>query len=467
MKGISGWSYAPYKPFLYNSGDIYICRIVPSAQSIHFEWLEKTEAASVYYKKTDAEEYIFAGKTTDLFFDLTELEPDCDYAFYVEENAKKSRVRFARTGEYVGTIVNYLHPDDDVYAFSGKYLCSPSLVRHPDGFLLASCDLYADRTPQNLTLIFRSDDDGKTWHYVSELMPCFWGKMFIHNNELYMISVSTEYGDLLIGKSQDGGKTFCTPTVIMRGSGKRGIPGFHKNPQNMMVYKGRIYFSAEWGTWENTVGDYLHAATVISCDAGADLLNAENWNVAEPVKYDYNNPLAAKGNRDTIKENIEGTLVVFPDGNLYNVMRYELSPGSDPQFGYAIAYRVNTENPDAPLEFSRLISFPANKSKFTIKFDEKSGFYYSIANYIGEVKRFNHRDYLVLLKSKDMENWEIAAELIDYRGIDPWMNGFQYVDFEFDGEDIIYLCRTAMNKPHNFHDSNCITFHRIENFRNL
>ncbi|MBE6762720.1 MAG: exo-alpha-sialidase, partial [Ruminococcaceae bacterium] len=45
--------------------------------------------------------------------------------------------------------------------------------------------------------------------------------------------------------------------------------------------------------------------------------------------------------------------------------------------------------------------------------------------------------------------------------------GFQYVDFEIEGDDIIYLCRTAMNNAHNYHDANYSTFHRIKNFRDL
>jgi len=469
MKGISGWSYAPYKPFLYDMGDIYICRIVPCMDSIHFEWIEKTGEVSVYYKKTDAESFELAGKTKEQFFDITGLEPDCDYAFYVEEKGRKSLVRLARTGEYVGTLVNYLHPDDTFYAFSGRYLCSPSMVRHPGGFLLASCDLYAHEAPQNLTLIYRSDDEGKTWHYVTDLMPCFWGQMFIHKGELYMLSVSTEYGDLLIGKSTDGGKTFCTPTVICRGSGRRNVPGVHKTPMNKVTYKGRMYFTMEWGSWDNVLenADYYHAASVLSVSEDADLLVAENWSIAQPVKYDYNNPLAAKGKKGEIRENIEGNMVVFPDGNLYNVMRYQTTVHSDPQFGVAIVYKVNTEDPDAPMSFHKIIKFPGNNSKFLIMYDEKSGYYYCIGNYIGELSRSYYRDILVLLKSKDAENWEVVKRLIDYGDIDPNHYGFQYVDFHIEGEDIIYLCRTAMNNPHNHHDSNCITFHRIENFRKL
>ena len=42
-----------------------------------------------------------------------------------------------------------------------------------------------------------------------------------------------------------------------------------------------------------------------------------------------------------------------------------------------------------------------------------------------------------------------------------------YVDFEIEGDDIIYLCRTAINRPRTYHDSNYSTFHRIKNFREI
>ena len=78
-------------------------------------------------------------------------------------HGKKSLVRLARTGDAVGAVVNYLHPDDKAYSFSGQYLCSPSMVRHPEGHLLSSMDLFDYDARQCLTLIFRSDDDGKSW----------------------------------------------------------------------------------------------------------------------------------------------------------------------------------------------------------------------------------------------------------------------------------------------------------------
>lgn len=364
----------------------------------------------------------------------------------------------ARCGKSVGTVVNYLHPDDEAYAFSGIYLCSPSLVKHPDGYLLASMDVFAGDHPQNLTLIYRSDDNGESWHYVSELMPCFWGKLFIHKGELYMLACSTEYGDLLIGKSTDGGKSFSAPIALLRGSnGKNGNDGVHKNPQNIITHNGRIYETLEWGTWRNT--EFQHAAMVMSCDVNDDLLVPENWRFSEPKAFDPNFSEETSG-LPKLTMTIEGTLTTDTDGKLVNVMRF----GNDD--GHALVYSVNTENHDAPLEYSRCISFPAHWSKFMIKYDTVSKKYYSVATRIYDKKNPHTRNLLSLMASDNLNNWSVVCDLLDGRDGDYNKVGFQYVDFEFDGDDIIYLCRTGINSAASFHDTNYSTFHRIKNFRN-
>ena len=457
MKGQNQWSYAPYRPFLWNVGDIYICRIAPSATTIHLEWLSAEENSyEIFCRKRGDEAFAPIGKTAALEYDITNLEADTDYEIFVSSGNKKSRVRLARCADAVGTVVNYLHPDDTCYSFSGRALCSPSLVRHPDGYLLASMDVFAGEHPQNLSLIFRSDDEGKTWHYVSELMPCFWGKMFIHKGELYMLSVSTEYGDLLIGKSIDGGKTFSAPVSLLRGAnGKKGYAGVHKNPQNIVYHNGRIYNTLEWGSWLDK--GYYHGAMVMSCDENADLLDPENWNFTPPVVHDLNwNGAAPDGKAG----NIEGTLVIAPDGKIYNYMRYQT------QLEKKILVFSVPDDPDAPIEYSHPVAFDGNLSKFMIKFDEVSGRYYSIiSRRIDEPK--TARNLLSLVSSANLSDWELVCDLIDRRHDDPKMVGFQYVDFEIEGDDIIYLCRTAMNNAKNYHDANYSTFHRIENFRSL
>ena len=467
MKGCNLWSYHPYRPFLTDVGDVYICRIVPGKGCIHFEWLADVGTSyEIFLRKRGEEVFVSDGTmTVDTVcgeWDFCGLEDLCDYEFYIQAGAAKSRVRLARTGETVGTAVNYLHPDDEAYRFSGRYLCSPSLVRHPDGFLLASMDLYAGGHPQNLTLIYRSDDDGATWHYVSELMPCFWGKLFIHKGGLYMLSCSTEYGDLLIGKSEDGGKTFSAPVTLLRGAnGKNGSVGVHKNPQNILVYNGRLYETLEWGSWANDA--YYHAAMVMSCAEDDDLLVPENWHFSEPLPYDPLWPGTVDG---TAKGTIEGTLCVAPDGTLYNIMRYNIISGT-PSYGRVLAYRVNTEDPDAPLIYSHAIEMPCNNSKFMIKYDAESRRYYSVATRIDCEARKNRRNLLSFLASDDLMHWTVVCDLLDYRHLDMETVGFQYVDFMFEGDDILYLCRTAFNGAHNYHDANYQTFHRIRDFRSL
>lgn len=457
MKGYNYWSYAPYRPLLTEVGDIYICRVVPYINSIHFEWLdEKKSEYQIFCRKRGQENFLLYKTLSSNECDITDLETETEYEFYVQSGEMKSRIRIARTGESVGTVVNYLHPEDEAYLFSGQFIASPSLVKHPDGFLLASMDVFASGSPQNLTIIFRSDDNGESWHYVSELMPCFWGKMFVHKGVLYMLSCSTEYGDLLIGKSEDGGKTFSAPVVLRRGSnGKNGNNGFHKNPQNIMIHNGRIYETLEWGAWFNKE-NYCHAAMVMSCDVDDDLLVPENWSFTEPLKFDYFVPELEDLEMPVMT--IEGTLAVSPEGELLNIMRFG-------KLKHVIAYKVNTQDHEAPLEFKKLIPFEANYVKFMIKYDEVSKKYYSVATRIHDLSKPHLRNLQSLMCSSDLNNWEVLCDLIDYRDVEDY--GFQYADFEFDGDDIIYLCRTAINKPKNYHDSNYQTFHRIKNFRNL
>lgn len=460
MKSSTMWSYAPYLPPLTENGGIYVCRIAPADGAAHIEWLDIGKAEyTVKYKRKDTADNYRTFTVKSACADISGLEVGEDYEFQITADEKYSPIRYFKAKHAWGTVVNYLHPDDDVYAFSGKALCSPCIIRHPDGFLLASMDVFRAGDPQNLELIFRSDDDGETWHYVSELYPCFWGRMFIHKGSLYMLSCSTEYGDLLIGRSDDGGKSFSAPTVLLRGSCKCLVAGIHKNPQPPVSYGGRVWTTLEWGSW----GIGTHAAMVGSFPEDADPLDASAWLFSEPTPYD---PTWHGVGEGPSPGTIEGTLVIFPNGKLYNVMRYQMGETKE-KFGLVLAYRVDTENPEGALVYDHAIRLPGNHSKFMIRYDEKSGYYYTIICRITDENVLRDRRLLSLMRSPDCENWELVCDLIDKREEDPEEFGFQYPDFFIEGDDILMLCRTAMYKPINFHDANYSTFHRIQNFREL
>lgn len=317
-------------------------------------------------------------------------------------------------------------------------------------------DVFKGGEAQDLTLIFRSDDDGKTWRYISELFPCFWGKMFIHRGELYMLGCSTEYGDMLIGKSSDGGVTFGMPTVLLRGTYRSGGKGVHRNPENIVRYNGRLWNTLEWGSWASG----SHATMVASIDENEDLLDASKWHFSPPVPYDPSWEGCAKGNS---AGNIEGTLVVSPNGELLNVLRYQIG-GCVPSYGLALIMKPNTTDPDAPEEFYKVIEFPGNHAKFEIYRDEVSGKYVSIVCYLCE-KHQSGRNWLALICSDDLEHWKKALDIFDCRDSDENKIGFQYVDFFIEGEDIFMLSRTAFNGAANYHDANYSVFHKIEDFR--
>ena len=46
-------------------------------------------------------------------------------------------------------------------------------------------------------------------------------------------------------------------------------------------------------------------------------------------------------------------------------------------------------------------------------------------------------------------------------------NGVSYPSFIIDGDDILYVSRTAYGQLENAHDNNYVTFHRLQNFREL
>lgn len=459
MKGINNWSFKPYHPPLYGDEQIYVSRIAPLRNSVIINWFTEDGSGGefvVNYKKTADIKYSIL-HTSDTKIIIDGLDENCDYEFYITNTVSKSRVRLFRTGYVPGIVVNYLHPKDDVYKFSGQYLCSPSLLKLDDGTLLASMDVFEGNAPQNLTLIYKSTDGGQTWEHLTELFPCFWGKLFLHKGAVYMFAISTEYGDVLIGRSDDGGRTFGMPTVISRGSCSNKQAGFHKAPMPLTSNNGRLWTAVDYGAWSI---ENKHASALFSISEDDDLLVAENWLITEPVLYNSDWQGTVRGKSAGC---LEGNAVVTPEGDVVNVLRYQTN-GCEPSYGKAMILKADTENPEKPLEFYKVIDFSGNLSKFDILYDEISGQYVSIIT--GNEKN-QGRNILSLAASKNLYDWYTVCDLIDYTHENPQYAGFQYISFLIDGNDILYLSRTALNEPHNFHDANYSTFHKIENFRSL
>ena len=465
MKNTNTWSYAPYRQ-LDDALEyaITVCRLAPNIDFIELEWLCDCSILpvptdfTIHYKPSDETQYtaisITGSKAT-----LAGLKPDTEYELYVSTGNQKSRVRLARTGFVPGTVVNYLHPQDEAYSFSGRYLCSPSIIKLPGGALLASMDVYASRAPQNLSLLFRSDDGGVTWYYLTDLFPCFWGKLFVHKNELYMLAMSTEYGDLLVGKSTDGGKNFCEPVVLFRGSCSHLAKGLHKAPMPVTAHTGRLWTAIDYGAW--SLGG--HSSSLLSVDENADLMLAKNWSLTKPLAY---NPAWEGTVKGPSRGLLEGSAVVSKNGEIFNFLGYRTGD-CVPDRNRAIILKGDINHPDKRLDFYKTVDFYGNRAKFSVLYDDVSGQYYSIVNRIKDESTSGTRNIASLNVSPDLEHWQIVCDLLDYSAMDAGLVAFQYIDFLFDGDDLLFLSRTAFNQAASYHDTNYITFYRIKNFRSL
>ena len=463
MKAQNNWGYQPYCRLteLDKAHKPYICRLAPHENGFAFEWYDRGAPDTdhlLLYRPYGSAEPMAKLPVHGREMAVNGLTADTDYEFLLRraDGSAQSKLRIVRTGVYPGTVINYLHPQDDAYATSGRYLCSPSIVKLPAGALLASMDVYAAGAPQNLTLIFRSEDGGQTWHYVTDLMPCFWGKLFWHRGALYMLGCSTEYGDLLIGRSDDEGCTWSAPVPLFRGG--RGDVGMHKAPMPVVEHEGKLYTCAEYGAWKAEAN--YHADCMLSIDADADLLDPENWRMTEPVYYDPSWPGAVDG---PCPGCIEGNAVVAPNGTICDYLRIDHA-NAKPSFGKAVI--LERVDADAPMKLRRIVDCPiGSNSKFQLRHDPATGAYLAIGSEVVNPATPRQRTVLSLCVSRDFETWKVVHRLLDRRQDDPQATGFQYTDWQFDGEDLIVVCRTAINGAHNYHDSNCITFHRVKQFR--
>jgi len=122
---------------------------------------------------------------------------------------------------------------------------------------------------------------------------------------------------------------------------------------------------------------------------------------------------------------------------------------------------------------AEFVPFPGGAKKFTIRQDKKTRLYWTLSNpalekYPQSAKDpASVRNTLVLMSSPDCKKWTIKRTVLEHP--DPLKHAFQYVDWQFEGKDLIVASRTAFDDEtggaHRAHDANYLTFHRVVGFR--
>lgn len=358
-----------------------------------------------------------------------------------------------------GVVVGHSHPETEVY------LGSPSLLILEDGTFLAAYQEFGrgeELVP--LTFVATSQDRGKSWERLASIKGLYWANLFAHRGDLYLFGVEMQvkggYGPLVIRKSTDRGLSWTEPVDEEHGL-IRSDQQYHTAPVPMLIHQGRIMRAVEDRNPPEAWGVNFRSL-VISAPLDADLLRASSWTTSNRLSYQAHWPGYAW---------LEGNLVKTPDGRLANILRNDVRP--ETQGGKACLIQVSDDGQKIEFDPGKgFIDFPGGCKKFTIRHDSLSGKYWSLSNYIPEAFSGGNpertRNTLALISSDDLRHWKVNKIILQHPDVENV--GFQYVDWRFDGNDLVALIRTAYPEPdgtkaHNCHDSNYIIFYRVENFR--
>ena len=370
-------------------------------------------------------------------------------------------------GKVPGTVIAYKPKSAKVY------LGSPSICKLPNGDYLVSHDNFGPSSTEHesaVSNIYRSTNKGKTWKPVAEINGAFWSKLFVHQNAVYLIGTNKHHGNLVLRKSIDNGTTWTNPDDSNHGLLLQGE--YHVAPTPPLYSKGRIWRAIEdaSGT-DRKIWGPRYSAMMISAPQDADLLKAESWTTSNYIPMDST---YLNGNFGGW---VEGNALVAPNGEIVDVLRVQDKKSFDEK---AAIVHISADGKKASFDVGKdFIFFPGGSKKFVIRYDEKSKKYWTLTNYIPEdikpgamalpkVKYATHvRNTLALCSSTDLVNWKVNKVVLQHP--DVLKHAFQYADWMVEGNDIVFVSRTAFDDglggAANNHNNNFITFHKIKRFR--
>lgn len=368
------------------------------------------------------------------------------------------------------------------------FIGSPSIAIMSDGCYVASHDFFGPKARADLsgsTRVFASRDRGATWQQLAQLQEQIWSVLFVHRKALYLMGLSKEYSDIVIRRSLDGGRTWTTPVDEHTGRLFRGH--YHCSPTAGAKSGGRLWraFARYAGPEGTSSGRFLNTF-VVSAPEDADLLQAQNWTRTNEIPFGAD---WISGDRPGWQD---GNVVIAPNGRLVNVLMVDTRPSLRDRFPlegpvagisrYEVAAMIDIAADGRSIDFnsrSGFFQFPGSQAKFTIRFDPQTRLYWSLVNKItNPYAGYDNTDYaavwqrnvVVLTSSPDLRHWDERYIALRWREGLPVYHfdrvGFQYIDWRFDGDDIIAVSRTSWNGS-TYHNANYLTFHRLRNFRTL
>ncbi|NLO72185.1 MAG: exo-alpha-sialidase, partial [Porphyromonadaceae bacterium] len=361
---------------------------------------------------------------------------------------------------------------------------------------------------EDFQAILTSDDKGLTWTKRAE-SKALQGRLFNAGGKLYYLATGK---NLPIQVSVDNGETW-SEIHYLKNDGK----SWHQTAANTWTANGNIYLTMEqvktrinaWNVAERM--SFLMRAKLTD-----DLTKPQSWTYSSAMAFADVVPGVRENNPDTeyfgmpfYPQDYPNRYCVVPqrtfspmgwvESNVIQIKdatHYWYDPTGHTFHVFSRFHSGNTnyagltkvvEKADGTMEMQIetapsgkkmvMLPFPGGQMRFHILYDEQTELYWLLSTQsFDSMKRaellerdrydlaFNERQRLVLHFSKNMVDWCFAGLVAKERAL----NGSRhYACMDFDGDDIIILSRSGDYRAQSAHNGNLITFHRIENFRQL
>ena len=394
---------------------------------------------------------------------------------------------------------------EDVFCFS------PSLTQLPSGRIIATFDLggpgvekmpgirsqYGDYECGNQGKVYISDDCGKTWQHTADL-PMLHVRAFYAGEKVYVIGHGS---GLAIAVSEDGGIHWSEAKDIVS-EGK-----WHQAPCAIDYCRNRVYLTMELRkpgtTWPGVM------PVLMSADCSKDLTLKENWIFSEPLDFYQEQDLLPSPNgvpffsTGFLTPNAADTRfcgdpcfleshvlrIYDPAHEFYDptdrtVMLWMRCHTGLTNIG-AVAKGVEQSDGTLKLDFIttpggaplRFVNCPGGHMKFHIVYDSVSKLYWLVSSqstdsmtkpeFLGSDRYGvpdNERHRLALYFSRNLFDWCFAGMVAIGKN---QRCSRHYASMLVCKDDLLIMSRSGDENANSAHNSNLLTLHRVENFRNL
>ncbi|MBO5051762.1 MAG: hypothetical protein J6D31_06135 [Clostridia bacterium] len=313
------------------------------------------------------------------------------------------------------------------------------------------------REVSTVTVLLRSTDGGERYEEIATLENARWATLFEVEGVIY-----------LAGTLIEPQQTVVMARLEPDGSlSSRVLEGPHTDtcPNEMLVHNGRVYLPTY---------PYLMSAPV-----GSDLLDSASWTYSNNIREFVTKKWFLRETGAETVENfwpLENNILIGPGGRLQVIMRLEIQPNN----GYALLMNLSEDGKQLSFEESTngLVEMPTTVSKFQVRYDQRSGLYLAMPSYPSIPMPFpsrasapvaGHRNVLCLAASPDLINWKVIDILLCDREVmnavsSARAHGFQYVMWDWDGDDLLYVVREAVGYTKDYHDGMFVTLYRLKDY---